>query len=570
MKTLRNLAFAFMALAAFACSKPETPENNNPQDDPKDDPAVEVTPVAMTFAATLEPSADVEAAATGVMSKVAFNGSSKSLWEAGDMICVYDGEEVRCFETEAAGETADFTGSAFEVDEYYAHYPYSDAVEFDGGAILTNLPASQTAVKGSFDPEAALAVAYAAKDADLAFKNVTSMLAFSVPAEVVLTSVALKGNADEKIAGDMSVTFGQDGLPVLADAGTPATTITLNGTMTDGSFYVLVRPGNYSGLTAVLTYEDGETLEISVDEPVTLNRSAYRYIGEVPEQEEEPVEPDQPGIDPNEPNIFVLGLAATVEELDPESKAAAMWALSTFPEASYLQIAKIPETDLSKCDVIWWHYHRDGSVNNPDQLAEFVPELYSDEAHAKISDYFNNGGHFLLSRYAVHYQAKLGAGLAADYYWGPNNCWGDPETGGFVSGGGDGFFCFDGLDKSHPLFNGLTSNDDNEWKISTSDAGYKLSNSTARYNRHEDWSDFYQKSAEEFKALTGATPLAKDGDQAIVIWEFEKATETRGHVICIGSPLYDWYSTDGHDGGEGYHSNILNLTKNAFSYLLSK
>ena len=86
MKTLRNLAFAFMALAAFACSKPETPENNNPQDDPKDEPAVEVTPQTMTFSATLESAADADAVATGLMSKVTFNGTSKSLWEADDTI----------------------------------------------------------------------------------------------------------------------------------------------------------------------------------------------------------------------------------------------------------------------------------------------------------------------------------------------------------------------------------------------------------------------------------------------------------------------------------------------------
>ena len=105
MKTLRNLAFALMALAAFACSKPETPENNNTQDDPKDEPAVEVTPVSMTFAATLEASADVDAA--GVMSKVTFNGTNKSLWEADDEICVYDGEEVRLFEAGEAGESTE-------------------------------------------------------------------------------------------------------------------------------------------------------------------------------------------------------------------------------------------------------------------------------------------------------------------------------------------------------------------------------------------------------------------------------------------------------------------------------
>ena len=92
MKTFRKVAFAFLALAAFACSKPEAPENSNTQDDPKDEPTVEVTPEVMTFSATLESAAD---AVSSVMSKVTFNGTGKSLWEADDKICVYDGEDVR-------------------------------------------------------------------------------------------------------------------------------------------------------------------------------------------------------------------------------------------------------------------------------------------------------------------------------------------------------------------------------------------------------------------------------------------------------------------------------------------
>lgn len=559
MKTLRNLAFAFMALAAFACSKPETPENNNTQDDPKDEPAVEVTPVAMTFAATLEPSADVEAAATGVMSKVAFNGSSKSLWEAGDMICVYDGEEVRCFETEAAGETADFTGSAFEVDEYYAHYPYSAAVEFDGGAILTNLPASQTAVKGSFDPEAALAVAYAAKDADLAFKNVTSMLAFSVPAEVVLTSVALKGNADEKIAGDMSVTFGQDGLPVLADAGTPATTITLNGTMTDGSFYVLVRPGNYSGLTAVLTYEDGETLEISVDEPVTLNRSAYRYIGEVPEQEEEPVEPDQPGIDPNEPNIFMLGLAATVDELDPESKAAAMWALSTFPKASYLQIAKIPETDLSQCDVMWWHYHKDWGLD--DNFAGYASDAVSEDVMNKVKEYRNAGGALFLSRFATYWAAMLDM-VGGEWKY-PGVTFGGTEAGeeGWFCEGKAEFFSTEEVANS-VYFTGCTmdANDDNAWKVVANDGEYYYSNQHCLYETADPILEWWT-------GQNGNVLLAFENDRKkAVMWECTyNKSEQAGKVVCFGSPLLDFYEY--MDRWNDYHNNVYKIAENTLRHL---
>lgn len=47
MKTYRNIIFAIMALAAVACSKPETPETDRPQDAPVDDPVVETVPTAI-------------------------------------------------------------------------------------------------------------------------------------------------------------------------------------------------------------------------------------------------------------------------------------------------------------------------------------------------------------------------------------------------------------------------------------------------------------------------------------------------------------------------------------------
>lgn len=564
MKTLRNVAFAFMALAAFACSKPETPENNNPQDDPKDEPAVEVTPQEMTFSATLESAANADEVATGVMSKVTFNGTSKSLWEADDKICVYDGEEARCFEAESAGETTEFAGSALEADVYYAHYPYSSAVKFQDGAILTNLPAAQTAVKDSFDSEAALAVATTTKGGALAFKNVASMLAFSVPAEVVLTSVSLKGNADEKLAGDVSVTFGQDGLPIIADAGNAATTVTLAGNMTDGMYYMLVRPGNYSGLTAVLTYEDGETLEISMDEPVTLNRSAYRYIGEVPEQEnepvepEQPVEPDQPEIDPNEPNIMLLGLAATVDELDPESKAAIMWALSTFPRAQYLQIAKIPETNLSSCDVMWWHFHKDWGL---DEFAVSAADAVNQDVMDAVKAYRNAGGALFLSRYATYWAAVLDM-VGGEWKY-PGVIFGGTEAGesGWFCEGQAAFFSDQEVANS-VYFAGckMDANDENAWKVVANDGEYYYSNQHCLYETGDPiWAWWTEQN--------GNVLLAFENDRKkAVMWECTYGmTEQSGKVVCFGSPLLDFHEYMGR--WNEYHNNVYKIAENTLRHL---
>ena len=66
----------------------------------------------------------------------------------------------------------------------------------------------------------------------------------------------------------------------------------------------------------------------------------------------------------------------------------------------------------------------------------------------------------------------------------------------------------------------------------------------------------------------GCELLAKDGDQNVVIWEFPE-TETRGGVLCIGTPFYDWHTTEGTWAWtEGsFHNNVLNMTANAIEYL---
>lgn len=539
MKIYRNVVIAALAIAAAACAKQDAPV--------VDAPVSETELVEMTFDAGFvdQTKAQLNADAT------------RTVWTSDDRISIFDGSGNRPFVSGGEGESVGFTGQAAEVDSYYALYPYSESASLSEAAIKATIPSVQTAVKGSFDPKAALAVAYAGVEENLGFRNLGSMLKVTVPAGTLLSSIKVEGNAEENIAGDVSVTI-EDGLPVITDGENMAGSVTLSGTIDEGVYYIVVRPGDYSGLTVTVTDEKGSLVKKN-ENPVKLERSAKLSLGTVSMASEV------------RPAAVFLGITATIEELDPEAKAAATWMLENVKNSAYVPFTALADTDLSECDVMWWHYHRDGSVENPDKLAEYVPDAVSESTLAIMSDYFNNGGNFLLTRYATHYQAKIGAGSAADYYWGPNNCWGDPETGGVTSGGGDGFYCFDGYDKTHPLFAGLTSNDDNNaWKITPFDEGYQFSNSTARYNMHESWSDFYDKDYDKFKTVTGANPLAKDGDQSIVIWEFEKATETRGHVLCIGTPLYDWYSPTGHDGGEGYHANILNLTRNAIDYLRSK
>lgn len=543
MKTFRNIAFAFLALAAFACSKPETPENDGNQDDTQDTPIVGTGPEVMTFEASLE----------GV-AKVTFDGVSKSLWEADDMISIYDGEENRCFEAGEAGESTEFTGEALAADTYYAHYPYSDEVSFADGAIITSIPAAQSAVKGSFDAAAAVSVAQAAGNAELLFKNLVSMLMFTVPADLTLTSVTVTGNASEKIAGGVSVTFGNDGNPVIADAGTAATSVALTGEMTDGTYYILVRPGDYSGLTVTVTDNNGESAQFSCNEAVTLNRSAFRSIGTVTMPEDET--PEQPEA---KPQFIFLGLAATVDELDPESKAAAQWMLETFEKSAYLQIAKLPETDLAECDVMWWHYHKDWGFDV--SFEEYAADAVTESVMTKVKEYRNAGGALFLSRFATYWAPVLDM-VGGEWKY-PGTIFGGTEEGesGWFCEGKAEFFS-DLAVADSPYFRNcvMDANDDNAWKVVANDGEYYYSNQHCLYETGDSMYDWWTEQ-------NGNVLIAFENDRKkAVMWECTYGkTETAGKVVCFGSPLLDFYEYMGR--WNPYHDNVYKIAESTISHL---
>lgn len=554
MKKYRNIAFAFMAIAAIACSKVEAPENEGSQNGPVDDPAVEVVPTDMTFEASLE----------GV-TRVTFDGTSKSIWEADDMISIYDGEANRCFEAGEAGETTVFAGKALEADAYWAHYPYSEDVVFADGAILTSIPSVQTAVKGTFDDAAAVAVAYGANDAGLAFKNLASMLTFEVAEDVTITSLTISGNAAEKIAGDVSVTFGQDGLPVLADAATSATSVSLTGEMTAGVYYVLVRPGNYSGLTAVVTYAGGESVEVPVDEPVTLDRSAYTYIGKISKPAEEPK--------PLAPQYVFLGLAETVDALDPESKAAATWMLQNFEGSAYLQIAKIPETDLSQCDVMWWHYHKDWGLDG--KFNEFAADAVNVNVMNAVKEWRNAGGALFLSRYATYWAPMLD--MVGGEWKFPGTIFGGTEAGdsGWFCDGMAAFFSTDEVANS-VYFTGckMDENDDNAWKVVANNGEYYYSNQHCLYETGGSiWDWWTEQNGNVLLAHEGRNVWNEEEQKDVwvdrskaIMWECTyNKSEQAGKVVCFGSPVLDFYEYMGR--WNEYHNNVYIIAQNTLRHL---
>ena len=235
------------------------------------------------------------------------------------------------------------------------------------------------------------------------------------------------------------------------------------------------------------------------------------------------------------PSAVFVGLAATIDGLGLEERAAADWMLLNVANAQYVSFEDVRtgNVDLSECKLMWWHLHIDGGIDNMEKFDNAAPEAL--QAVPAVKEFYDNGGCLLLSRFATYYAAKLGATLDGAN---PNNCWGQVEESGEITKGPWSFYV-DGHE-DHPIYSGLVTTIDGKQGVYTCDAGWRT--------------------------LHGGIDLGYGGDGAVVVWEYP-ANANGGHILCIGSGAYDWYSYDVDTTGDQYHGNVATLTLNAINYL---
>ena len=260
------------------------------------------------------------------------------------------------------------------------------------------------------------------------------------------------------------------------------------------------------------------------------------------------------------PAAVYVGLASTMNQLNIEEQTACKWMLENIPNSIYASFTDIKNgtVDLSKCKVIWWHYHKDGGVDGKSAFENAAPEALA--AALKLKDYYNNGGSFLFTRFAPNMPAEIGAVKNGGC---PNNCWGQVENNAETVSS-PWSFSIQGH-TAHPLFQNLIMNSSEPNNVYTCDAGYRITNSTAQWHIGTDWGGYADYAT--WRNETGAQDLAYGGDGAIVVWEFP-STANKGTILCIGSGCYDWYSIA--DVTENYHKNVAKMTLNAFNYLKNK
>ena len=167
-------------------------------------------------------------------------------WSAGDDIAVYDavGGDLRAFAiSNISGTSASFSGSAAEVETYYAVYPQGAAGGMSSAGVLTaTLPTTQMVASGTNTAQGALVcVAQGTKASGLAFKNVFGRLAVTVTrddvARIVVHGNDIAGTAtfNASTGALVAVTSGEDEIELLPPSG--------SSTFDTGTYYVAVLPG---------------------------------------------------------------------------------------------------------------------------------------------------------------------------------------------------------------------------------------------------------------------------------------------------------------------------------------
>ena len=251
MKKIYILLCALAAFATASCSVKEITEPENA--------SLDGNKIQRTFS-TLMTRTALQADGTTVV------------WEADDSISVFDGVannrfDISEYDASAPSASATFAGTVAEdATEFYAVYPHAAGNALDGSTVKTSVPKVQTATAGTFDSGAAVVVAYTTSNT-LAFHNVTALLGIKLSnAQTSVTSIELKGNAGEFVAGAVNATLSTSSGAVTAitpDSGSK--TVTLQGTFAaGGKYYLAFIPQEFSeGITVTAHYADGTAASLS-------------------------------------------------------------------------------------------------------------------------------------------------------------------------------------------------------------------------------------------------------------------------------------------------------------------
>ena len=249
MKKINNAIIVLSVLAVFfGCSKEQlgTPDNSS----------TGRAGIELTLSARQETS----------KASVSPENSKVILWTKGDRLSVFDADRTNCEftldEADAGKSSGKFSGivTRTSTSGYTALYPYQGDAGYDGTRISgVVLKSEQKAVKGTFDPEAALMCGQStAAGGDLVFRNIAGFIKFTTDFECKKVTLVSNNTSDE-IAGTATVTVGDTPVvSVTAGASNEISLVAESGTIAAGTYYFAVLPGTLSnGFRLVFTMADG-------------------------------------------------------------------------------------------------------------------------------------------------------------------------------------------------------------------------------------------------------------------------------------------------------------------------
>lgn len=143
---------------------------------------------------------------------------SKIHWCKEDALSVFDGINNHSYTIKNKGEYTNSNVAVFEGEKlndaegYYALYPYTEDAELNGTTITgAVLPTIQTAVVGNIPEGAALSVAYTNDKSSISFKNVATIIGFTLAEAAEKVEFIAKG--EESISGIIDITYDGENAP---------------------------------------------------------------------------------------------------------------------------------------------------------------------------------------------------------------------------------------------------------------------------------------------------------------------------------------------------------------------
>ena len=212
----------------------------------------------------------------GINSKVTLNESDYSLlWEAGDKVAIFDGEQTLEYVADQDGVHTILLGETVDPSKaHYAFYPYDAAAGFEGNTVTAVIPGQQTPKSGSFPFNPSVAYAPAGEQT-LSFYNICGLVGFEITeAEQGVNNVVIYGNNGEDLTGTVTVSYDEVSAPAATVVkGVKSVTLQAEGTFAPGTYYVAILPQKYqNGITITMNTPDGKQYKKD-SKPFTLHRS---------------------------------------------------------------------------------------------------------------------------------------------------------------------------------------------------------------------------------------------------------------------------------------------------------